>query len=309
MSLLTNQVWQALTKASRRRGPPAAVAVAYFGQGAANLLPLRSGSRLVVDASERTVKSGQTCPAELSKLMKRGVRVYTVPNLHAKVFVLGTTAYIGSANVSRYSSGTLVEAMYSTTDRKTIAAARAFVRDLCIQELGPEAIKRLGKIYRPPRISGGPGRQRPSKRTTTGAHLPPVRLAQLSWEDAPEGSKDAEKAGRRIAIRRRELPRHSIDEFWWSGACPFRRWDVVVQVTDEGRGRRLVYPPGTVVHTHPWRRGRKAVTFVYVEAPKRRRVDLQRLAKRIGHGAGKKLRRGGLVSGAFAEHLLTAWKD
>jgi len=309
VSLLTNRVWRALTPAARRPGPPAAVAVAYFGQGAANLLPLRSGSRLVVDASERTVKSGQTCPAELGKLMKKGVRVYSIQNLHAKVFVLGSTAYIGSANVSRHSSGTLVEAMYSTTDRKTVAAARAFVRDLCIQELGPEAVKQLGKIYRPPRVSGGAGRQRPTKRATTGASLPRVRLAQLSWEDAPEGSEDAEKAGRKIAVLRREVPRHSIDEFWWSGACPFRRWDAVVQVTDEGRGRRLVYPPGTVVHTHPWRRGHKSVTFVYVETPKRRRVDLQRLAKRIGHGAGKRLRRGGLVSGAFAERLLAAWKD
>jgi len=49
------------------------MAVAYFGKGASRLLPLTAGSRLVVDASECAVASGQTCPADLIKLVARGV--------------------------------------------------------------------------------------------------------------------------------------------------------------------------------------------------------------------------------------------
>lgn len=52
-----------------------AVAVAYFSEGASSLLPLAKGSRLVVNASERCVASGQTCPADLIKLVERGVAV------------------------------------------------------------------------------------------------------------------------------------------------------------------------------------------------------------------------------------------
>jgi phosphatidylserine/phosphatidylglycerophosphate/cardiolipin synthase-like enzyme len=53
-----------------------------------------------VDASEAAVQAGQTCPASLSSMLKRGVQVFSREGLHAKVFVFGTTAYIGSANVS-----------------------------------------------------------------------------------------------------------------------------------------------------------------------------------------------------------------
>jgi hypothetical protein len=40
---------------------------------------LRAGSRLVVDASENAVKSGQTHPADLKKLQNRGVVIYSYP--------------------------------------------------------------------------------------------------------------------------------------------------------------------------------------------------------------------------------------
>jgi len=66
-----------------------AEAVAYFGAGSSGRLPLPSGSCLVVDASDYTVSGGLTCPADLEKLLNRGVDVYRVSNLHAKVFVLG----------------------------------------------------------------------------------------------------------------------------------------------------------------------------------------------------------------------------
>src|SRR5438132_14212299 len=108
--LLTTNIWRTLTAATKTRTKPV-VAVAYFGQGAAKLLPLPSGSRLVVDASEGAVKSGQTCPAELSKLLNRGVRIYSRQNLHAKIFVFGTKVFVGSANVSQRSASILREAM------------------------------------------------------------------------------------------------------------------------------------------------------------------------------------------------------
>jgi phosphatidylserine/phosphatidylglycerophosphate/cardiolipin synthase-like enzyme len=161
ITLLTDHVWQTLTAATKARVKPA-VAVAYFGQGAAKLLPLPNGSRIVVDASEGAVKSGQTCPAELIKLLKRGVRIYSRKNLHAKIFVFGSKVFVGSANASLHSAHTLREAMLVTTDRNAIATAREFIRELCVQEIGPETLTRLAKLYRPPRLPGG-GRQRPKQ--------------------------------------------------------------------------------------------------------------------------------------------------
>ena len=69
-SLITDRIWSTITSAARSDVGDASVAVAYFGAGASKLLPLKRGSRLVVDFSERAVKSGQTCPSEILKLIK-----------------------------------------------------------------------------------------------------------------------------------------------------------------------------------------------------------------------------------------------
>jgi hypothetical protein len=87
IEFLSRDIWPQLTKATRGCPQNCSAAVAYFGKGASRLLPLAKGSRLVVDASERSVASGQTCPADLIKLVKRGVAVYSVPNLGFFLFL------------------------------------------------------------------------------------------------------------------------------------------------------------------------------------------------------------------------------
>jgi hypothetical protein len=122
--LLTNEIWKSLNSAAKRARRPLHVAVAYFGQGASKLLPLRANSRLVVDASDNAVKSGQTHPADLKLLQKRGVIIYSVPNLHVKIYVCDEVALVGSANVSNRSAGTLIESMLRTTDPRIVRSAK-----------------------------------------------------------------------------------------------------------------------------------------------------------------------------------------
>ena len=308
--LVTENVWRALTTATRRSSQPAAVAVAYFGQGAAKLLPLPPRSRLVVDASEAAVKSGQTCPEELQKLIKKDVRVYSIPNLHAKVFAMGRKAYVGSANVSQNSASTLVEAMIATTDPEAVEAARRFVRELCIHELGPEALGRLTDLYRPPRSSGSRGKTRRKKLGTVLPGVPRLRIVKLRLIEPPVGSEAAQEAGRTVATGRQKSPRrNTLDDFWWRGKCRCEPGEIVLQVLDEGHGRHMVSPPGTVIHTRKWRGGRHACTFVYVERPKLKRTTVKDLAKKLGRGAKARLLRGGPVREEFARRLLGAWRD
>ena len=88
------------------------------------------------------------------------MRIFSVANLHAKVYVLGTTALIGSANASQHSAHTLVEAMLLTTDRKVVEKSKAFVRSIAKNELGPEQLRRLRKLYRSPqRLTTGSRRK------------------------------------------------------------------------------------------------------------------------------------------------------
>ena len=308
---ITQDIWPQLTEAVRGSRRSCAVAVAYFGAGAGRLLPLRTGSQLVVDASERAVASGQTCPADLIKLVKGGVRIYSVPNLHAKVFVLGRAAYIGSANVSNRSASQLVEAVIRTTEPSAVRAARKFVRDHCLHDLTPTVLKRLSKLYRPPHVPGGKRGKKATDETFRRPTLPRLHLAQLHRRDWSERDQALHDTALVIAKKRREHPRSfELDSFLLTGKCDYQRGDVVIQVTDEGGGGVLVTPPGNVLHVRTRHDGKRQVSFVYLELPARRRRQIKKMATTLGRGALKRLHRDGMVqNAAFAQALLNSWAD
>lgn len=301
-------VWAQLGKASKTARGPAYVAVAYFGKNASKLLKLNAGSRLVVNASEACVKAGQTYPRGLKRLLPKGVRVYTVGNLHAKVFVFGSRAFVGSANVSRLSANTLIEAVIATKERGAVKASRQFVRDLCREELGPKELDRLSKLYRSPRFGAKPPGLKRHPRNGVKPLLGRIRLAQLVLEDPPPGSEKTEAAGRRAARSRMDEPKKQVlEHFCWTGKCAFKVGESVSEITEEWDGRLLASVPGHVVHRVSWQSGKIKCAFVYVEREPRRRILVERLAKKIGSGALKRLRRGGLTSSDFSERLWAAW--
>lgn len=302
-TMISNGVWKEITRAARA-GKRAYVAVAYLGKGAGRLLPLGPGSQLVVDASDAAVKHGQTCPAELNALRKGGVSIYSVANLHAKVFVFGKQAFVGSANASNHSANALVEAVVRCTDAKVVKAARAFVQSLCGDELGPAEIKRLAKLYRPPKFLGGTG-----DGPGNGPKMPRLFLAQLVPADLPKGSEAASAKGEKEAKRKlKHRKTHLADDFWRRGDCPFGLGSQVVQVVDEGKGRVMVSAPGKVIHRRKWSNGRRRITFVYLEVARRQRISLGRLARMVGRGSKKRLLRDGAVAnGPLAQALRGAW--
>jgi NgoFVII-like restriction endonuclease len=242
-------------------------------------------------------------------LQDRGVIIYSVPNLHAKVYVFDGLAMIGSANVSSNSATKLVEAMARLTDRNAIRSAKKFVHDLCYDELSPGTINQLQKLYKPPRFVDGMRAVGERRRHSARVALPRLFLTQLVRGGVPAGSEDAERRGFKIAKSRRKHGRtYVLQDFNWAGVAAFRRGDKVIQVVKEEDGSRLIDAPGDVIHTHRWRQGNRHVTFVYLELPKMRRTRLERVAKRLGYGAKKKLFKNGLVrNSAFAKKLLTNW--
>jgi len=79
---------------------PVRVAVSYVGRTAPDILPLKNKDTIVVNGSDNAVGSGATDPRAVQEWLGRGVRVVNHPWLHAKVFVAGGTAIVGSANLS-----------------------------------------------------------------------------------------------------------------------------------------------------------------------------------------------------------------
>jgi hypothetical protein len=297
--LITGDVWGAFTEAARRSKKPAYVAVAYFGKGGADLLHLPPRSRLVVDASEAAVKNGQTHPAELRRLHRRKVAIYSAQNLHAKVFAFDQAVFIGSANVSKHSADVLQEAIVRVTDAAVRQAARGFVKNLCLEQLGPEELKRLQKLYRPPRFV--PGQRKASRRKQQFSTL---RVALTTAVSVSEKLEEAFDTGRKEATKKR---RHNsgfvIEEFYWSSPSPFRDGQLVIQVHKDAHGR-TVSPPGHVIHTRAYRSGKERKTLIYVELPDRNREPLSRLGK----NAKKILSRGGIKNQSATRSLLALWE-
>ena len=308
-NLIHGAVWPSLRKASTRSKGISWVAVAYFGDGADRLLKWRAGTRLVVDASTRTVRAGQCHPETLLRLLKRGVRVFSVSNLHAKVFVLGSRAYIGSANVSSSSEGQLLEAVVETSDKKLIAQARRFVKSLCLEELSPASLADLQKIYRPPLIHNRTNTVK-SKRARRRAVTALLHLVQLKLMEWPEGEEAIQESGYETAKARKE---HKtgwvVQTYRVSGRARVKRGELVVQVLDEGGRERLIEPPGKVLNVVRRHNSRGQFSYIYVEVKKvSRRPTVKSMARTLGRGAKKKLLGNGMVrDGEFAQKVLAYW--
>lgn len=275
-------VWRRLKAlADKTRG---IVAVAYFGQGGAAQLPLRKGSTLVVNLSMQTVKAGITDPREILKLLNSEVRVHTVENLHAKVYVFGETALIGSPNVSRYSADHLVEVALETRLPAQVAACRAFV----LRQIGDEVTKERAEAFvphwRPPRH---PAASAPKKKGVVQPHHRRTWVVHVWDEGYDEDDERNAKKGRPIARERRKK-RDALVEFVYAGgrfARDVERDDVVVDVDHEGR-HATVLPAAHVLHVQRYWSGKQSRVAVYLAVPKNQEpVSLSLVRKRLGADA------------------------
>jgi hypothetical protein len=304
-TFLSEKVWAELTEAVSNSKRQCFAAVAYFAKGASSQLPLPKGSLLVVNASDSMVAAGVTCPAELIKLLNRGVRIFNEPKLHAKVFVVGKTAYIGSINVSQHSASHWIEAAIRTTDPDAVRAARKFVEDHCNNQMGPERLKELQKIYRDPLVPGGRIGKGKTRKSASGKTIPRLLLAQLKLEDYSEQEQELCDEGEIVAKQNSQHPRSWIQEsILWEGKNPFRQEDLVIQVTNEGSGKFLVAGTASVLHVLPPQKlGTKYVSFVYLERPNQKRRGLKSIAEKVGCSQ-KLLKTNGLVRNLlFANRL------
>ncbi|AZI66027.1 MULTISPECIES: phospholipase D family protein [Rhodococcus] len=120
--------WPHITRAIRTRGPRYA-AVPYLGHLAPELLPLRSGDLLVVNASTAAIRAHATSPVVLSHYLSKGVRILSSSALHAKVIVTNQRAVIGSANASENSIFSH-EAVIISDDPQVVADSRAFINNI-----------------------------------------------------------------------------------------------------------------------------------------------------------------------------------
>lgn len=187
MQLITDKVWEHISRRAKEN-TNRYVAVAYLGKNASKYLRLESGDVLVVDASENCIRSGSTNPIEIEKYIKNGVELYSYENLHAKAFVFGAFALIGSANVSGNSANVLTECIVEFKNAETVSATRGFVRSLMLEPLSPEYVKYLKTIYKPPKIKGN--KKSKLTRKPKGNSLWVQKLHEYDYTEAEQEAYD-----------------------------------------------------------------------------------------------------------------------
>ena len=288
---LSDNIWSEITKAAKTRRGPSFVAVPYFGQAGNRLLPLKAGDTLLVNASEAAVKSGQTFPQGLRKLLNRGVKLYTLGSLHAKVYVFGATAFIGSANASSNSKDGLEEAVVRVRDAKVADEARRHIRSLCETPLVHRDLDRLEKTYQPPRRPSGGPTSHPPRRSAKTRYF----IAQINEDEIGEECEEALESGDREAKSKRERRNTFLDRFWRNGKMPYRTGDMVIHVFKTRRNALWIYPPGKIIHRQvvPHRRG--STTIVHLEIPDRPRRRLDAVSSKLARRYRARIKKDTLV--------------
>jgi len=250
--LITDNVWAALTSAVKSSKRKSFVAVAYFGKGGAEMLPLQKGSVLLVDASEGAVSAGQTCPQELLKLLANGVEIYSLKNLHAKLYVVGGTLFVGSANVSSNSEENLVEVLIKTSERKVVEAAKEFILSNCIGQVGLERLEYLDSLY-PKDKKGFGGKSKATIRLEDSVSYFIYETQSHEFDD--EEQRLVSMCWKSVGRHRIKSSGYAIDEISWHGKLP-KVGDIIFQVENIG-STSVLYPGSTV--TEICKEGGKAV--------------------------------------------------
>jgi len=117
--------------ADRRPSVRLDAAVAYVGADAPLLMPFRRGDVLVFNGSENALANGATSADAIGALHRRKVKLFAHQKLHAKVYVVGHVAIIGSANLSvRAATDGTAEAAIETDDVSIVKEALAFITDV-----------------------------------------------------------------------------------------------------------------------------------------------------------------------------------
>ena len=206
------------------RQGPAHVAVAWWCSEMSGRLPLQKGSVLVVRADRETMEQGQTNPSELEKLVKGGVHVFPLKNLHAKIFVFGKAAFVGSMNASRNSwDGLLLEAAVEIGEKSAVRAARkqvvSWARD---KPLDLDDIAELKKHYNPRRGGGHRGRggkkaKAPQRPVMDLPFLKVIRTKRGDWKDHTQEKFDRDSPALETEAARCH---EKVEGIEWTGAVP-----------------------------------------------------------------------------------------
>ena len=263
-------------------------AVAFLGNGGADMLPLKKGDTLVVNLGLQTVRQGATSPMEIKRLMRRGVKVFTRSSLHAKFFICGKSLFVGSANVSKNSQNNLDEAATLTSEGVAIRRAASFFDKLCTEPVRPEYLKLCLQSYRPPRFSRFKKDSNNSRQQRIeGAKL--WFMGGLVYEELPEKEKKrADDIAEQFEKKLKKTKSTSVDYSHYSYKPRYfekiRPGDWLVNcILDKTNGEREVGCPQQVLghDSVPAKKGKRRYLLLSEKPKNGQTITLSRFRRKV----------------------------
>lgn len=150
IKFLSHDLWATIKNLSKK-SKRTKVAVPYFGTGGTTLLELKKGDTLLVAMDLNNVKAGLVSPHEIQKLYDKGVSIFNLQNLHAKIYLFDKQTVMGSANVSSHSVNHLIEAGILADDKTIRLNAERFIDEHCIEKVEQDYIELCKEHYHPPK--------------------------------------------------------------------------------------------------------------------------------------------------------------
>lgn len=233
---------------ARKHGPKRA-AVAYVASDAD--VAFQEGDVLVVDACDTNISCGQTDASVLQRAFDRGAEIYSLPKLHGKVFLFGSTAVIGSANLS--SSG-LIEAGLITDDHVIVAGIASLIDEMTkLAEIVDERfLRRILKIVVSRRGMVAERQRKYSRRIADrGSSTWIVSVKEQKETAFPDEQRVAER-GLVLAERRRRDRRNPVTWIRFAGRSAFRSHaiagdSVIMIYTPRGTKRPRILRPQPIL--------------------------------------------------------------
>jgi len=223
-----NRIGRDLENPSRRR---VMAAVAYVGVDAPSVMALRIGDVLVCDASTAAIRAGTTSASALKTFQRRGVEIFSVEALHAKVIAGSRWVWIGSANASANSRDDLIEASVRVTETQTVRRVKSWINAQCTEDrrLSRFDITHLSSL--PVRRQAfRPVRSRPLHGLPDPSELKWLVPTSYGMSTKAKRAAERERSDVRRVQHQQQFPKN-LDFMESTGIdCPFRRGDWFVEV-------------------------------------------------------------------------------
>jgi len=238
--IFTSNSWSKILRYLPERSSKFA-AVAYVSKGSP--LKFGNGDILVCDASETSIRNGNTDAKTLLAFKRNGAQIFSCGNLHAKVVVCGEYAIVGSSNLSKSSEEILLEATLITDRRQVRAQSLGLIHSLMKAsiELDENSLNQLVSI---PVTKKFTRRAKGKKIKDVGTSSWVVSVVPIKTV-----SEDEQILVEKGELKAREFVESENSEIGWIrfiGQSAFRRQakvgDLVLEITKRGRTASVCEP-------------------------------------------------------------------